>query len=295
MQIPGVLEARLRLQLEGEYDEFAEACSRPPRTSYRVNTLKASIDDVTSVFDSEPVPWSHTGFYTEARVGDSIEHFQGLLYVQESASMLAAEVLDPVECDCVLDLTAAPGSKTTQMAAMMKNEGCIVANELDSQRLKTLRFNLNRMGVVNTVVSNVDGARFRSKMRFDRVLLDAPCSNLGQLRENPEALKSWSEGNVRRCAGVQRKLMDVAASFLKKDGVLVYSTCTFSPEENEAVVDHAIRKHGLSCEGIGGEFKSRNGLLEWKGKRYGPEVENSVRIYPHENDTGGFFAAKLRR
>jgi NOL1/NOP2/sun family putative RNA methylase len=295
MRIPVDLEARLRLQLGGEYDEFVECCGRLPRASFRVNTLKAEVDEVVSAFSVEPIPWCPGGFWTDDPVGSSIQHFQGLLYVQEAAGMLAAHVLDPVEGEAVLDLAAAPGGKTTQMAAYMGNSGCIVANDVNRARVKTLRFNLNRMGVVNTVVARNDGARFKPDARFDRILLDAPCSNVGQLRDNPDALGTWSPNKVKRCSQLQKRLMDSAARLLKKDGVLVYSTCTFSPEENEEVVDHAVRKHGLTVEGVGGEFISRNGLTGWHGKEYMPEVENAVRIYPHENDTGGFFLAKLRK
>ena len=302
--IPRELEERLKLQLGGEYAEFEGFLSTPAKTTFRVNTLKAEVGEVLEGLEEfagksgsaiEPIPWLSNGFKTDAKVGESVEHFQGLIYIQEAASMLSAVALDPKPAELVLDLTAAPGSKTTQMAAMMENRGCIIANELNYKRLKTLRFNLNRMGVANTIVTNNDGMKFNSKMKFDKILLDAPCSNTGQLRDNPDATGAWSLSKVKNCAQTQMRLLDNAVKCLKDDGIIVYSTCTFAPEENEGVVDYAVREHGLKIEGFEGKFMRHQGMTEWGGRTYSSEVEKCVRIYPHENDTDGFFMARLSR
>lgn len=294
MQLPEELAKRLKTQLGVEYREFTAACGRPERTAFRVNTLKAGLE-VGERFDAEPVPWCPTGFYTGDEVGKSVEHFQGLIYVQEAASMVAAEVLAPDAGEVVLDLASSPGSKTTQLAALMRNTGCIVANDVNVKRLKTLRFNLNRMGAVNAVVVNDDGTRFNPRIRFGRILLDAPCSNTGQLRSNPDSVNTWSMRKVLKCAKLQRGMVDTAAALLKKGGVLVYSTCTFSPEENEAVVDYAVREKGLTIEPVEADMEGRPGLPEWEGVEYVSDVSKTLRAYPHHNDTSGFYVARLRR
>ena len=294
MNFPGDLEGELRLLLADEYREFLDVSNRPLRQSFRINTLKAGPDEGFD-FEGERVPWCPAGRFASSKVSEFVEHFQGLVYVQESASMLPSEVLAPEAGDTVLDLSAAPGSKTTHMAALMGNEGCIVANDVDYGRLKSLRFNLNRMGVANAIVTCADGAGLEPNIMFDKVLLDAPCSNAGQLRDNPDALATWTRKKVRQCSQLQKRLILRAADLLKDGGTLVYSTCTFSPEENEEIVDHAIEERGLRVEGIEGGFRRHHGLKEWKGREYPGQVRETVRLYPHDNDTGGFFVAKLRK
>ncbi len=280
--------------LDGEYREFVDACSKPQRRSFRVNTLKSDLG-VAKGFDGEPISWCSTGFFTDSLVSDSVEHFTGQVYLQEAASMLAAEVLAPCVGDTVLDLCAAPGSKTTQISVMMKNTGCVIANEPDFKRLKSLRFNLNRMGVVNAVVTNMDGRLFPDKILFDKILLDAPCSNLGQIRENPHAAEIWSPSHVKKCSNLQKKLIDAGYKSLKKDGVLVYSTCTFTPEENEEVVDYAIQKYDLVCEKVRADIVHTPGLHRWGKNKFHEDVGNTMRVYPHQNNTGGFYVARLKK
>jgi tRNA (cytosine49-C5)-methyltransferase len=294
MHLSAALEEYLVELAGGEYDAFVQACDKPCAETFRVNTLKALVEDAFD-FQGERIPWCPTGYRSTKPVGDTIEHFQGLVYVQEAVSMIPAEVLAPSADDVVLDISAAPGSKTTQMAALMGNRGCIVANDVDAKRVKTLRFNLNRMGVVNSIVTNMDGARFRPNMTFDKILLDAPCSNLGQLRDNPEAGSTWSRDKVDRCAQLQKRLLDTAAELLREGGVLVYSTCTFSPEENEEVVEYAIEEHNLKAEKVEWGFNCHPGLASWRGRDYQPTVKRTARVYPQDNDTGGFYVARLRK
>jgi len=280
------------LQLGEEYGKLIECLGRPERESYRVNTLKADGGEPFP-FRGERIPWCGTGYYSTARVGDTVEHFQGLVYVQEAASMLAAEALEAKPGEMVLDMSAAPGSKTTQLAALMGNTGCIVANEIDPKRAKALRFNLNRMGVANTAVTVMDARRIDKEGGFDRILLDAPCSNAGQLRENPKALETWSMRKVRECAKLQKQLIDRAAALLKEGGALVYSTCTDSPEENEEAVDHAVEEHNLRVDDIRADIRHHPGITVWQGREYADDVKKTVRVYPEDNDTAGFYAARL--
>ncbi|MBU0761753.1 MAG: RsmB/NOP family class I SAM-dependent RNA methyltransferase [Candidatus Altiarchaeota archaeon] len=278
-----------------EYMDYTNAVSKPMIKSFRINTLKASIGDLNGVFDMVHVPWCDDAFFTSDDVGNSLEHFLGLIYVQEAASMLAAKALMPAGGDLVLDLCAAPGSKTTQLAALMGNTGAIVANEIDWKRLKTLRFNLNRMGVVNTVLTHSDGTSFSSDARFDKILVDAPCSNLGQLSDNPEAGKSFNKSLVKRCSTLQKRLLDNAIKHLKPGGTLVYSTCTYTVEENEEVVDYAVGKYGLKIEEVVGDFKSCGGIISGGGNVFSKDVSKTTRIYPHHNGTHGFYLAKLKK
>jgi NOL1/NOP2/sun family putative RNA methylase len=294
MDFPAGLEGELRLLMGDEYGDFLEACGSRGRDAFRLNTIKASGPDIGGMW-AERVPWCPTGYFAGVPLGDSVEHFLGLLYLQDAASMLPAEVLSPDESDLVLDMAAAPGGKTTHLSALMGNRGCVVANEPDYPRLKALRFNLARMGVVNAVVTCSDGAKLSPEAKFTKILLDAPCSNAGQLASNPEAAKSWSPTKSAECGRLQRRLIGAAARLLAEGGTLVYSTCTYSPAENEAVVDYAVEEHGLAVEPIRGRFRRRKGLMGWDGEAFSPQVAKACRIYPQDYGTGGFFAAKLRK
>jgi tRNA (cytosine49-C5)-methyltransferase len=272
-----------------------EAFEKKPRKAFRINTIKAKYEDIAHLGVFEPIPWTPGGYFTDSDIGKSTEHFLGLIYIQEAASMLPAALLSPSINDLVLDLCAAPGSKTTQLAAIMENTGAIVANEPDNQRLKTLRFNLNRMGALNTVLTNRDGTKFSSMERFDKILVDAPCSNLGNLATNPEASNSFSKALVKKLSTLQKRLIDTAAGHIKKEGVILYSTCTYTAEENEQVIDYAIRKHNLTVEEVNGKFKKTRGLTDYLGKSLHDDISKTARIYPHHNDTCGFYLAKLRK
>jgi tRNA (cytosine49-C5)-methyltransferase len=294
MALPVHLESDMRALMGDEYGDFLGSLGTPPRQSYRVNTIKADVEEIVERFPSEAVPWCECGFYTDLDLGGSVEHFQGLIYIEDASSMIPPEVLAPTADEVVLDMCAAPGGKSTHLAALMRNQGCIVANEVDYSRLKTLRFNLNRMGVANAVVANMDGARLECGLRFDKILLDAPCSNLGQIRDNPDAIRTFSRAKVKRMSETQKRLIDAAALLLKDGGVLLYSTCTLYPDENEEVVDYALSEHPLKVEPMDVKVKGRPGVTQWKGKEYAPQLKDTLRLYPH--DTGsGFYVAKLRR
>ncbi|MEK6828694.1 MAG: RsmB/NOP family class I SAM-dependent RNA methyltransferase [Nanoarchaeota archaeon] len=235
-------------------------------------------------------------------LGRALEHLLGYYYVQEIASMLPALALKAKPGERVLDLCAAPGSKTTQMASEMKNSGLLIANDVSLGRIGILATNLERCGVSNTIITRNQGFMLCKKLKqqgflFDKILLDAPCSGEGTLRSSKATYAMWNIQSVKNLSNIQKALLASAIDLLKKDGELVYSTCTHSPEENEEVLNFVLKKfpNKLKIETIKLPVKCRHGLTGWAGGMYDKDVEKSCRIYPHDNDTEGFFVAKLRR
>ena len=307
IKIPEGLIKRWERIFGEELPAFLDAIKKPLKPSVRVNTLKITPDEMVKLFEErgiafERIPWCEWGFWLlnceEESIGNFWEHFAGLIYIQEASSMIPAQVLLPSASDCVLDVAAAPGSKTTQMAQMMENRGAVVANDISSKRLKALTNNIERMGVLNVAVSCMDGRRFGRLFpeRFDRVLVDAPCSAEGTIRKSYKAIYNWHDWAYRKLAETQKALLVSAYKALKPGGVVVYSTCTFSPEENEAVVSYILENYPAVTEEI--EVKGLNPsspIMEWEGVSFHPGVEKCIRIYPHKNDVGGFFVAKIRK
>ncbi|HCT7388806.1 TPA: 16S rRNA (cytosine(1407)-C(5))-methyltransferase RsmF [Escherichia coli] len=237
------------------FDDFLAACQRPLRRSIRVNTLKTSVADFLQLtapygWTLTPIPWCEEGFWIERDnedalpLGSTAEHLSGLFYIQEASSMLpvAALFADGNAPQRVMDVAAAPGSKTTQIAARMNNEGAILANEFSASRVKVLHANISRCGISNVALTHFDGRVFGAAVpeMFDAILLDAPCSGEGVVRKDPDALKNWSPESNQEIAATQRELIDSAFHALRPGGTLVYSTCTLNREENEAVC--------LACE-----------------------------------------------
>lgn len=208
--------------------------------------------------------------------------------------MVSPVVLDPRPEERVVDLCAAPGSKTTQMASMMENRGLLVANDPANSRIASLRSNCERAGAINVVVTRHDGRRFPST-KFDRVLVDAPCTGQGMARKDITVLDRWSLKRSLGLQRLQRSLLRRGTELVKPGGTVVYSTCTFAPEENEAVVSWvADRAPQISLEEVSVPgLQGSPGLAEWGGSDFGDEMEKCARYYPHQNDTGGFFVAKL--
>jgi NOL1/NOP2/sun family putative RNA methylase len=231
-------------------------------------------------------------------IGKSLTHFLGEIYIQDPASMLPALILGPEPRDRVLDLCAAPGSKTTQLASIMGNRGTLVANDSSGRRLRSLVFNLRRMGVINTIVVRGYGEQYGNRYfeHFDAVLLDAPCSAVGTLHKSPEVLTWWTPERSRRLAVRQRDLLFSGLKALRPGGRLVYSTCTLVPDENEAVVEGALRDLPVELEEIGPVgLETRPGLTRFGSRRFDPRLRKAIRVYPHHGDTEGFFIARFRK
>ena len=297
-------EERYRALSGDNYEKFIEASLSFMRKSIRVNTLKITVDELKKRLEKEwkliQIPWCKEGFFIEHKkglrrdIGNLIEHNLGYFYVQEAASMIPPVVLDAKPDDIILDMCSAPGSKTTQLAAIMQNKGVLISNDSDYKRMAPLSFNIQRTGATNTLVTLMEGRFF--KMPFDKILLDAPCSGTGTIRKSLKTLKMWNPNMVKRIAGTQRQLIDVAFNCLKPGGVMTYSTCTLEPEENEAIIDFLLSKYkNAKLEKINLNIKHGPTVKEFNGQKYNKEVEKCLRIWPQDNDTCGFFVAKIRK
>jgi len=306
-----LFEERIRKLLsdEKDFEKFNKIIHERPRRFIRCNTLKISCDsllkrlrkkwNVIQPFDDYPEVMLVESELLPGKLGNAIEHLLGYYYVQGISSMLPAFALLPKEGDFVLDMCASPGSKTTQIAAMMNNSGTIIANDIKLDRIKILSANLERCGVTNVIVTRNDGVGLCNRLggkgfKFDKILLDAPCSGEGTLRSSPKTFKMWNIKVVNKLAREQKKLIAFAFKALKKGGTLVYSTCTHSPEENEAVVSFALKNFPVEIESIKLPMICRKGIIKWKNEEYDKEVEKSCRIYPQDNDSEGFFIAKFK-
>ncbi len=293
---------RYSLLLGSEYDSFMNCLFQRPPTFIRLNPMKAPVKWLYEKdWVVESIPWYEHGYKVvkgPENIGNTAEHRLGLFYVQDAASMISPVVLDPKPGEIVLDLTAAPGSKTTQMAEMMRWKGVIVANDISMARINILSSNVQRMGSINVAITQLDG-RFIHKVlgneKFDKVLLDAPCSSIGEVRRNWRPLMRWSPRLVFRLSKLQKELATAAYNVLKPGGKMVYSTCTLEPEENEEVVQHLIELGAEVLEIEVPGLRAGSGLKKWNGKKFDPSVSKSLRIYPHYNDTLGFFVCLLQK
>ena len=285
------------------FDDFVAACQRPLRRSIRVNTLKISVGaflDLVSSYGWQltPVPWCEEGFWIERDdeenlpLGSTAEHLSGLFYIQEASSMLpvAALFADGNQPERVMDVAAAPGSKTTQIAARMNNRGAILANEFSASRVKVLHANISRCGIHNVALTHFDGRVFGAALpeAFDAILLDAPCSGEGVVRKDPDALKNWSVESNLEIAATQRELIDSAFHALRPGGTLVYSTCTLNRDENEDVCLWLKQRYADAVE-----FLPLDTLFDSASHAATPE--GFLHVFPQIYDCEGFFVARLRK
>ncbi len=287
-----------------DFEEFRKYSLSYLRRSIRINTLKTNIEDIKKRLEKDwiltPIPWCKEGFWLDTKtgrydIGNTIEHYLGYIYVQEAASMIPPLALDPKEGERVLDMCAAPGSKTTQMAAMMKNKGMIVANEQSYSRIQALSFNIERCGAANVIISEMYGQAVKGT-EFDKILLDAPCSGTGTIRKSLKTIGWWNPNYIKSLCKTQRRLLDTAWSLLKKGGVLVYSTCSLEPEENEEMISEFLEKHNdAKIEKIDLDIRHGDPVMEFEGKEYDAEIRKCLRLWPQDNDTEGFFIAKLKK
>lgn len=301
----------LLLKNKEDFDSYLEIIKKEPVHSLRCNTLKISPNQLKNrleekgwkikiPFEDFPEIMIVTSSLLPGELGRALEHVLGYYYIQEIASMLPSLVLNPKPNEKILDLCAAPGSKTTQIAAMMKNSGILIANEVKFGRLKVLSSNLERCGVINAIVTRKDGIALCKRFEkqnyfFDKILLDAPCSGEGTIRSVPKGLEMWNPKTIENLSQLQKALIASAISILKPNGELVYSTCTHAPEENEEVIDFALKNFNVKIKKINLPVKTRQGIIKWKDKSYSNNVKLSCRIYPHDADTEGFFIAKIKK
>lgn len=308
--MPSVLQAKMKLPVEfiqNLYKNFNEKTAdkillgmqEERFVTLRVNTIKSNIEEIKSLLDRNNIQYDEVEFYKDALIikGKKEKNIinldiykNGLIYLQSLSSMIPALVLEPRRGENILDLTAAPGSKTTQMGAMMENEGHIVANEIDKIRCERLKHNIEMQGIKIAEVINRDGIEIGNdyKEKFDKVLLDTPCSGEGRFLVNdPKTYNSWSNKLVENLSNLQKKLFESAYNSLKKGGTIVYSTCTLNKEENERIINWAIDKFELEVQEI--NINLKEGIkVTTKGEASALKILPSKRIE-------GFFVCKLKK
>ena len=283
--LPQAFLDRMEKQLGKDYPAFLESLERPRAVALRFNPLKGQQPELE--FVGENVPWEPMGYYydPESRPGLHPYHEAGVYYLQEASAMAPVQLLDPQPGEKICDLCAAPGGKTTQIAGRMAGEGLLLCNEINPKRAKILSRNIERMGVANALVTNEHPQRLADRLPefFDRVLIDAPCSGEGMFRKEEAAVTDWSLETVEMCARRQAEILDSGAAMLRPGGRLVYSTCTFAPEEDEMAVEEFLSRHP--------EFEAEEVIAPWfeKGEN------GAFRMWPHKLLGEGHFAAVLRK
>jgi NOL1/NOP2/sun family putative RNA methylase len=308
-------EEHYRALLGNQYDTFMNYSLSYIRKCIRVNTLKISVEDVqkrlAGRWNLEPIPWCKEGFWIAFKdgkrfdIGNLIEHHLGDIYVQESASMIPPIILNPKPGEIVLDMCAAPGSKTSQIAMYMQNAGILIANDVSGSRLKALGMNLQRCGVRNAIMTMMQEGRFKRlarehpEVQFDKILVDAPCSGTGTIRKSLKTILMWNSLGITKLSRLQKELLETAFALLKPGGTLVYSTCTIEPEENEVVVSHLLDTHpdahleNIDRHTLG--IKTTPSITDFNNFKINPEVKKCLRIHPYDNNTEGFFVAKITK
>ena len=282
MNLPIEFEKKMKVFLGNEWDDFLYSYDNNRFQALRFNTLKVQSPEermrilkVLGISPDKKVSWADEAYYFDENVrpGKHPYHEMGLYYIQEPSAMSAAALLAPKPGMRVLDLCAAPGGKSTQLATYLGDSGLLVSNEINTQRSRILSQNIERMGIKNAIVTNEDSFVLASHFPgfFNAIQVDAPCSGEGMFRKLPEAIEQWSMENVAICAARQKEILDNAAVMLKPGGVIVYSTCTFSKEENEDVIEYFLERHP--------DFT----------------LEEMERFWPHKVDGEGHFVAKLVR
>ena len=246
--LPQAFINRMKERLGEKFPAFLQSYENPPYKGLRVNTLKISKEEFLKIspFVLEQIAWAENGFYiTEEKAGGDVYHFAGLYYLQEPSAMCAVPLLDVRPGDRVLDLCAAPGGKTTQIASAMQGEGVLITNEIDIARAKILSQNVERMGIRNSAVLCHSPQQLAERFTsfFDKILVDAPCSGEGLFKKESNAIPEWSENNVKRCALRQKGILDCAAEMLAGGRRMVYSTCTFAEEEDEWQIEDFLKRH----------------------------------------------------
>jgi NOL1/NOP2/sun family putative RNA methylase len=318
--LAGMKEAERALDryrdLVDDWEALVAACERPLPTVVWQNPLRAgarqrlaaaagmpesaSIAELLALrgYGVEALAWRPDAWRVHGleKPGHTLEHYLGLLHVQEEVSLAPPMVLGARPGERVLDLCAAPGGKTAGIAIDMGNAGTVVANDIRPQRLRPLRSNCERLGILNVVVTPIDGVRFPlSAGPFDRLLLDVPCSCEGNLRSSRPAVRGRQQSEVGGRGGLQATLLGRAWKLLRPGGVMVYSTCTFAPEENEVVLDYALGDDAeiepFELPGLAHDA----GVTQWGGKALRADCTNLARYWPHRNDTGGFTIARVRK
>ena len=283
--LPQAFLDRMQLQLGAEYPDFLQSLERPRAVALRFGRKHEQIPELP--FLGNGVPWEPLGYYydPQSRPGLHPYHEAGVYYLQEASAMSAVALLDPQPGEWVCDLCAAPGGKSTQIAGRMQGEGFLLCNEYSPKRAKILSRNIERLGIANALVTNETPQRLGERLEhcFDRVLIDAPCSGEGMFRKEEAAVTDWSQETVEMCASRQQEILEHGSRLVRPGGRLVYSTCTFAPEENERAVEKFLQAHP--------DFEPETVDAPW----FTPCGDGMFRLWPHKLLGEGHFAAVLRR
>lgn len=279
--------------------KFLKRMDTPPLQYMRVNSLKISKAELKARLIDR-------GFVLEETVlgdvfsvkkaphpiGATPEYLLGYYYIQDLSSCISVVAMEPKSDETNLDMCAAPGGKTTYIAQKMKNTGLLVAMEANKRRMNSIVFNLNRCGVMNTCVYNMNATKAAELgLKFDKILLDAPCTCEGVIQKDADRKTSRTPEDIEYCSTEQTKLIDVAVDLVKPGGLLVYATCSFAPEENEMIVDHVLQKYHAEIVPI--QYGSE-GLTKFGDLGFDSQVKKTRRFYPHIHSTLGFYIAKIR-
>ncbi|MBY8990043.1 MAG: RsmB/NOP family class I SAM-dependent RNA methyltransferase [Candidatus Lokiarchaeota archaeon] len=302
--LPYMIERYLQfLGVDGTID-LLKANEIPLIPSIRVNTLKIKTPDLKirmeqKGFELSPIDWipyAYNVIKESFNLGSTHEFLQGYYYIQNLASMLAAVILNPKPGDVVIDMCAAPGSKATHLAQLMKNEGTLILIDRNKARIPALEINLRRLGIINSIVINMDAVNLSNlNIKADKILLDAPCTGEGLIRQDPNRKKSRKARDIEKMASIQKKLLKAGLKSLKPEGELLYSTCSIAPEENELVIyDVLEEKSSFKISEISKTY-GVSGLTEVFGKNLREDLGYSQRLYPHLHDTIGFYLCLLER
>lgn len=312
MQLPAAFCQRMRQLLGDQYEEFEASYEKERVQGLRLNRLKlgdgepdwqlqAGKLEAETGFKLTPIPWVKEGFYYEdgGRPGKHPYHDAGVYYIQEPSAMAVVELLDPRPGDAVLDLCAAPGGKTSHIASRLGGEGLLLSNEIHPARARILSQNVERMGITQGVVASAEPGelvRYFPEF-FDKIAVDAPCSGEGMFRKDQQAAEQWSPDHVAMCAARQQDILRDAAAMLKPGGRLVYSTCTFAPEENEGTIRHFLEEHPhFSVEYVNGYEGFTPGCPGWLGQADDPyHLDQTFRIFPHKLEGEGHYMAVLKK
>jgi NOL1/NOP2/sun family putative RNA methylase len=283
--------------------ELLKANQKPLMPSIRVNTLKLSPSELKirlekKGFKLEPLEWVPYGFKVikeSFNLGSSHEFLQGYYYLQNIASMLPALILDPKPNDLVIDMCAAPGSKATQLAQIMKNKGALILIDRNKKRIPSLEMNLRRLGISNSIILNFDAINLHKlNVKADKILLDAPCTGEGLIRQDKSRKTSKKLKDIEKMALIQKNLLRAGLNTLKPNGKLLYSTCSIAPEENELVINEVLSKYSkFKIQKIHTKY-GLNGFTKVFGKDLLDQLENSQRLYPHVHDTIGFYMCLIK-
>ena len=297
--LPEAFLERMKRQLGDEYESYLDSLNRSRAVALRFNPLKGEIPQLP--FVGQPVPWEPMGYYydPDARPGLHVFHEAGVYYLQEASAMAPVALLDPKPGERVCDLCAAPGGKTTQIAGRMMGQGFLLCNEINPKRAKILSRNIERMAVANALVTNEHPATLAQRFAgfFDRVLVDAPCSGEGMFRKEPQAVQMWSPENIALCAARQAEILRAAARMLAPGGTIVYSTCTFAPEEDEGQVAAFLQRHPeFALADVLGNVDYTFGSAGEENRTGGLPLDVSKvrRVWPCQGGEGHFMARLVK-